>query len=84
MMNKSLLIFIQDQIDDIETDSRYRDQPASVFSNAPLALIQTELHAKRKVLITLREKILDSNSNGYPDANLFNPNELPFIDPEQI
>ncbi|OUY08734.1 hypothetical protein [Acinetobacter populi] len=24
------------------------------------------------------------NSNGSPDANLFNPNELPFIDPESL
>lgn len=84
MINKSLLHFIQDRIDEIETDPRFKERPASIFSNAPLALIQTELKSRRQTLIAIREIILEDNSNGSPNANSIDPNELPFIDPEKV
>jgi hypothetical protein len=42
--------FISVQIAKIEADSRYKDKPALVQVNAPLALIQVEMGAKLEVL----------------------------------
>ena len=43
---KELEKFIKDKIAEIEADERYHYASASVFINAPLALIQTEMKAK--------------------------------------
>lgn len=59
MQIQNLLYWLQEQIDQIEADERFRDRPASIFSNAPLALIQTELETKRRMLYEVREKILE-------------------------
>ena len=37
---------IRKQIKSLEADDRYRDEPAQVQVNAPLALIQVEMQAK--------------------------------------
>ena len=42
--------FLSSQIVEIEADSRYRDKPALIQVNAPLALIQVEMKAKLVVL----------------------------------
>ena len=39
------------RIKEIEGDSRYRDQPALVQVNAPLALIQVRLKSERQTLL---------------------------------
>lgn len=49
---------VRDDIDKrvraIKSDSRFQDKPALVQVNAPLALIQVELHAQLQLLITIR------------------------------
>lgn len=62
MLVKNILYWIQEQIDQIEADERYKDRPASIFSNAPLAMIQTELKVRRQTLIETREKLMEQNS----------------------
>ena len=42
--------FTSAQIAEIEEDSRYKDKPAQIDVNAPLALIQVEMKAKLAVL----------------------------------
>jgi hypothetical protein len=41
---------IRARLAEIEADSRLRQKSATVFENAPLALIQLELESKRDVL----------------------------------
>ena len=43
-------VWVQNQINVIEADSRYHDKPASVQVNAPLALIQVSLKTRLQVL----------------------------------
>ena len=40
----------QSRIRHIEKDSRFQDEPADVFINAPLALIQVELTSEHRAL----------------------------------
>ena len=54
---KELEKFIKDEIAEIETDERYHYTSASVFINAPLALIQTEMKAKLNAYKGVLEKI---------------------------
>ena len=54
---KELEKFIKDEIAEIETDERYHYASASVFINAPLALIQTEMKAKLNAYKGILEKI---------------------------
>lgn len=61
MQNKKFLYWLQEKIDQIEADERYRDRPASIFSNAPLAIIQTELKVKRQTLIEIREELIGND-----------------------
>ncbi|WP_252717713.1 hypothetical protein [Acinetobacter seifertii] len=56
--NESVIKWIDEQILLIEADERFKSKPASIFSNAPLALIQTELSAKRIILVEIREKLV--------------------------
>lgn len=41
---------IQDKINEIQSDERFNYEPANVLTNAPLALIQTDMEAKFKAL----------------------------------
>lgn len=59
MENKDTLFWIQEQIDQIEADERFRDRPASIFANAPLAIIQSQLQTKRQTLCEVREKLME-------------------------
>lgn len=52
-----LLKTIDEKISEIENDARYKDRPASVFSNAPLALIQTEMKTQVKTLKWVKEQL---------------------------
>lgn len=52
------LSFIDQQIAEIEADSRYQDKPASTFSNTPLALIQVELKAKMRALLDVQSVLV--------------------------
>ena len=52
-----LLKTIDEKISEIENDDRYKDRPASVFSNAPLALIQTEMKTQVKTLKWVKEQL---------------------------
>ena len=52
------LTFIDQQIAEIEADSRYQDKPASTFSNTPLALIQVELKAKMRALLDVQSVLV--------------------------
>lgn len=54
---KELEKFIKDEIAEIENDERYHYASASVFINAPLALIQTEMRAKMNAYKSVLEKI---------------------------
>ena len=54
---KELEKFIKYEIAEIETDERYHYASASVFINAPLALIQTEMKAKLNAYKGVLEKI---------------------------
>lgn len=49
--------FIGSEIAEIEADERYHYASASVFINAPLALIQTEMRAKMNAYKSILEKI---------------------------
>ena len=49
--------FIGSEIAEIEADERYHYAPASVFSNAPLALIQTQMRAEISAYKSVLEKI---------------------------
>lgn len=54
---KELEKFVKDEIAEIENDERYHYASASVFINAPLALIQTEMRAKMNAYKSVLEKI---------------------------
>ena len=54
---KELEKFIKDEIAEIEADERYHYASASVFINAPLALIQTVMKAKLNGYKGVLEKI---------------------------
>jgi len=54
---KELENFIKDEISEIEADERYHYASASVFINAPLALIQTEMKAKLNAYKGVLEKL---------------------------
>lgn len=54
---KELEKFIKDEIAEIENDERYHYASASVFINAPLALIQTEMRAKMNAYKSVLEKV---------------------------
>lgn len=54
---KELEKFIKDEIAEIESDERYHYASASVFINAPLALIQTEMKAKMNAYKGVLEKV---------------------------
>lgn len=54
---KELEKFIKDEIAEIEADERYHYASASVFINAPLALIQTEMRAKMNAYKGVLEKV---------------------------
>lgn len=54
---EELEIFIKSEIAEIEADERYHYASASVFINAPLALIQTEMKAKLNAYKGVLEKI---------------------------
>ena len=58
---KELEKFIKDEIAEIEADERYHYASASVFINAPLALIQTEMKAKLNAYKGVLEKIKELN-----------------------
>lgn len=60
------LEWINQQIKTIEEDSRFQATPASLFSNAPLAVIQTELNTQHKLLIKVRE-LVESQQNKLND-----------------
>lgn len=58
--------FVGSKIAEIEADERYHYAPASVFSNALLALIQTEMRAKISAYKSVLEKIKETK--GTKDA----------------
>lgn len=41
---------IRNRLDEIESTPQFKQRPAEIFSNAPLALIQTGLEAQSEVL----------------------------------
>lgn len=51
-----LKLYCEQQIAEIESDERFSYPPASLFSNAPLALIQTELKTRHKMLKEILEQ----------------------------
>lgn len=57
---KELIEFLNHEISEIENDSRFKAKSATVFSNAPLALIQCSMTAQsltlRKVLRFIEEQ----------------------------
>lgn len=57
------LAYIDQQIAEIEADSRYQDKPASTFSNTPLALIQVELKAKMRAFQSVKSLLLEEIEN---------------------
>ena len=52
-------LYIEQQIAEIEADSRFYYPPASLFSNAPLVVIQTDLKSRHKVLTDILNKLKD-------------------------
>ena len=50
--------FLRIETDRIESDSRYKDKPAKVQVNAPLALIQVEMKARLMVLHDVSKWVL--------------------------
>lgn len=55
---KTALVEIEAQIAKIEEDPRYRGPSATVFANAPLAIIQTELRAVHRALCEVRDALV--------------------------
>ena len=56
-MRKEIILRIKEEIAEIEADERYSYPPADVFINAPLALIQVELKARRNAFKTVLEML---------------------------
>lgn len=64
-----LLNYLNQQIAEITSDERFSYKPATVFENAPLALIQVEMKAKVDVLKKLKiylgyDETKDETKNG--------------------
>jgi hypothetical protein len=55
--SRRLRDFIDSEIVRIEVDSRYQAKPALVQVNAPLALIQVEMKARRQALREIRAQL---------------------------
>ena len=49
--------WLRAEIKKIEADERFKYPPATVFSNAPLALIQVELKSRHRVLTQVLKKL---------------------------
>lgn len=49
-MSNNIKLWIVKQIGEIERDERYHYEPADVFINAPLALIQVDLKSRMRTL----------------------------------
>lgn len=54
-----LINYINEEIKLIEEDRIFKDKPASIFLNAPLAIIQSSMSAKLQTLKIIREKLTD-------------------------
>lgn len=52
-------LYLEQQIAEIESDERFSYPSASMFSNAPLAIIQTDLKSRHKVLTDILNKLKD-------------------------
>ncbi len=57
MENEEMLKLIDAEIAEIKSDERFNYPRASVFSNAPLALIQSQFHGQLAALEKLRSVI---------------------------
>ena len=49
--------YIEKQISEIESDSRFYYPSVSMFSDVPLAIIQTDLKSRHKVLTDILNKL---------------------------
>ena len=54
-------VWVQNQINVIESDSRYHDKPAAVQVNAPLALVQISLKTRLQVLQQVQILLKEGN-----------------------
>jgi hypothetical protein len=71
---------IKNKLAEIEADERLHYPPATVFENAPLALIQTELEAKQNILRWALEEnppITPKRQRPHPDK--FNPSNVAIL-----
>lgn len=71
--HEKIIDWIDEKIFLIQSDERFQSKPASIFSNAPLALLQASLTAEKSILEQVKEKLIKAEIDEVDD------NELPFI-----
>jgi len=55
--NGGLKKFIEDEIKKIDGDERYHYKPATIFANAPLALIQATMETRMQLLEEIKSRL---------------------------
>ena len=62
MSVEEITAWIDDGINKIEGDERYHYRPkATIFENAPLAMVQLEMETKMKLLKEFKQKIEEAS-----------------------
>lgn len=79
---EKIINWIDGKLIAIRSDARFQSRAASIFSNAPLALIQASLTAEENILEQVKERLVEHAEMTTHDLKInddIDENTLPFI-----